>query len=152
MPTMVGINCATYLNSDGTQVEFDFQPASPSSNITPSGVPDETMSRLLDGLLEPTSSCKGTALIFVNWKPCHCNQVMKFNAPFLLHAHSWIATNPGAQLDVAKIISTYKEQENLHVIGFDGDHFYTLHHQEYLQHHGRIPSAMSKEAKHEVTS
>ena len=32
---------------------------------------------------------------------------MKFNAPFLLHAHSWIATNPGAELNVAEIISTY---------------------------------------------
>ena len=29
---MVGIYSATFLNSDGNQVEFDFQPASPSKS------------------------------------------------------------------------------------------------------------------------
>ena len=48
-----------------------------------------------------------------------------------MDAHSWIASHPGVELDVAQIISTFKPQKNLHVIKFENDKFSTLHHQRH---------------------
>ena len=88
------------------------------------------MDSLLDGLLDPNHSSNGTSLIFINWKSCHNKNMMKLNAPFLCHAHRWIATHPGVEWDdVHQIISSFHPQKNLHVIKFENDKFSTLHHQ-----------------------
>ena len=125
---------ATFVDGNGLEVEFNFLPEIKSEAITPSGVPDDIMDRLLvgllDGLLGPNdSSNKGTSFIFTNWKSCHNKNMIKLNAPFLFHAHSWKASHPGVDWDVPQIISTFKPQQNLHVIKFENDKLTTLHHQ-----------------------